>query len=332
MAKPSVFVSRVIPDQGLDLLREHFDVTVWPHDRAPTRDELIAQARGKDALVTLLTEKVDADVLAALPTVKIVANVAVGFDNLDVAAGTAAGVVMSNTPGVLDETTADLAFALLMATARRVVEADHLMRSGTWGGWGIMQLLGHDVHHAVLGIVGFGRIGRCVAKRASGFSMTVLYSDAMPAPPEVERELGVQRVPLDELLARADFVSVHVPLLPDTRHLIDDAALRKMKKTACLINTSRGPVVDEAALVRALQAGTIAGAGLDVYEFEPKVAPELVGMSNVVLLPHIASASYATRGKMAEIAARNVIAFFGGEKPPTALNPEVFERAHARAM
>lgn len=331
MARRSVFVSRVIPDEGLSLLREHFDVTVWPHDRAPSREELVEQSRGKDAIVTLLTEKIDAAVLAALPSVRIVANVAVGFDNLDVAAGTAAGVVMSNTPGVLDETTADLAFALLMATARRVVEADKLMRSGSWGGWGIMQMLGHDVHHASLGIVGFGRIGRCVARRAGGFSMKVVYSDALAAPAEVERELGVRRVPLDELLAASDFVSVHVPLLPETRHLIDAAALKKMKKTACLINTSRGPVVDEAALAAALRDGVIAAAGLDVYEFEPKVSPELVKMDNVVLLPHIASASYATRGKMAEIAARNVIAFFNGEAPPTALNPEVVSKAHAKA-
>ncbi|HET9342229.1 MAG TPA: D-glycerate dehydrogenase [Candidatus Eremiobacteraceae bacterium] len=331
MARPTVFVTRVIPDEGLKLLREHFDVTVWPHDRSPSRDEISEQARGKDALVTLLTEKVDAALLAALPSVKIVANVAVGFDNFDIPAGTAAGVVMTNTPGVLDETTADLAFALLMATARRIVEADKLMRSGTWGGWGIMQMLGHDVHHASLGIVGFGRIGRCVAKRASGFSMKVVYSDAMAAPPEVERELGVRRVSLDELLASSDFVSVHVPLLPETRHLIDAAALNKMKRSACLINTSRGPVVEEAALVAALRGGVIAGAGLDVYEFEPKVSPELVAMDNVVLLPHIASASYATRGKMAEIAARNLIAFFAGETPPTALNPEVLSKAHAKA-
>ena len=190
-------------------------------------------------------------------------------------------------------------------------------------------MLGYDVHHATLGIVGFGRIGRAVAKRASGFSMTVLYSDALAAPPEVERELGVRRVPTDELLGRSDFVSVHVPLLKETHHLIDAAALKKMKRTAHLINTSRGPVVDEAALIAALRDGVIAGAGLDVYEFEPKVSPELIAMDNVVLLPHIASASHATRGKMAEIAARNVIAFFAGESPPTALNPEVIAKAHA---
>ncbi|HXW77645.1 MAG TPA: NAD(P)-dependent oxidoreductase, partial [Candidatus Eremiobacteraceae bacterium] len=207
MARPRVFVSRVIPQAGLDLLEAHAEVAVWPLDRPPTRDELIAQCRGKDALVCLLTEKIDQSVLAAMPTVRIIANVAVGFDNLDVAAGTAAGVVMTNTPGVLDETTADLAFALLMTTARRLVEGDRLMRSGTWGGWGILQLLGHDVHHATLGIVGFGRIGRAVAKRASGFSMNVIYADAMPAPPEVERELNVKRVSMDELLRDADFVT-----------------------------------------------------------------------------------------------------------------------------
>lgn len=330
MAKPRVFVTRVIPDQGLALLREHCDVEVWPHDRAPTREELIEHSRDKDALVCLLTENVDADVLSAAPRLKIVANVAVGFDNLDVAAGTAAGVVMTNTPGVLDETTADLAFALLMASARRLAEGDRLTRTGTWGGWGIMQLLGQDVHHATLGIVGFGRIGRGLARRAAGFAMTVLYADAMAATAEVERELGVRRVSMDELLASSDFVSLHVPLMKETHHLINAVALSKMKKTAHLINTSRGPVVEEAALAAALRDGVIAGAGLDVYEFEPKVSPELMALPNVVLLPHIGSASHATRGKMAEIAARNVIAFFAGESPPTALNPEA-AKSHARA-
>jgi glyoxylate reductase len=325
LARPRVFVSRVIPDAGLRLLREHADVTVWPHDRPPRRDELIAECKQKDALVCLLTEKVDASVLAAMPTVRIVANVAVGFDNLDVGAGTAAGVVMTNTPGVLDETTADLAFALLMTCARRLVEGDRLMRTGTWGGWGILQLLGQDVHHATLGIVGFGRIGRALARRAAGFSMSVVYADAIPAPQQVEKELGVRRVPMDELLASADFVSLHVPLMPETHHLIDAAALRAMKRTAILINTSRGSVVEEAALVSALRDRTIAAAGLDVYEFEPKVSPELLTLPNVVVLPHIGSASVATRDKMAEIAVKNVIAFFAGERPQTALNPEVLK-------
>jgi glyoxylate reductase len=323
---PRVFVSRVIPDAGLVLLRQHTAAEVWPHDRAPTREELVHGCRDADALVCLLTEKVDAEVLAAAPRLKIVANVAVGFDNLDVAAGTKAGVVMTNTPGVLDDTTADLAFALLLCTARRLAEGDRLTRTGTWGGWGIMQLLGHDVHHATVGIVGFGRIGRGVARRAAGFDMSVLYADEYPAPPEIERELHATRVPMDELLARSDFITLHTPLLPGTRHLIDAAALKKMKSTACLINTSRGPVIDEAALVDALRSGVIAGAGLDVYENEPKLAPGLRELENVTLLPHIGSASYATRGKMAEMAARNVIAYFNGEAPPNALNPEALKR------
>jgi glyoxylate reductase len=323
LSKPRVFVSRVIPDAGLSLLQAHFQCEIWPHDRPPTREELITACAGKDALVCLLTEKVDADVLRAMPSVKIVANVAVGYDNLDVAAGTAAGVVMTNTPGVLDDTTADLAFALMLATARRLAEADRLTRTGTWGGWGIMQLMGHDVHHATLGIVGFGRIGRGVARRARGFEMNVIYADDYPPPPEVERELSARRVALDELLRSADFVTLHTPLTPQTRHLINAASLATMKRSACLINTSRGPVVEEAALVQALRDGTIAGAGLDVYEYEPKISAELLSLPNTVLLPHIGSASYATRDKMAVMAANNVIAFFKGEKPPTALNPEV---------
>ncbi len=266
-------MSRVIPDAGLELLEAHTEVDVWPADRAPTREELIRGCEDADALVCLLTEKVDAQVLEAAPRVRIVANVAVGYDNLDVPAGTRAGVVMTNTPGVLDDTTADLAFSLLLCTARRLAEGDRLMRTGTWDGWGIMQLLGHDVHHATLGIVGFGRIGRGVARRALGFDMTVLYSDEYPAPPEVEKELRVTRVPFEELLARSDFVTLHTPLLPGTRHLINKDSLQKMKSTACLINTSRGPVIDEAALVEALRDGTIAGAGLDVYETRAETGP-----------------------------------------------------------
>jgi glyoxylate reductase len=311
------------------MLRKDCDVSVWPNDRPPTREELIENCQGQDALVCLLTEKVDAAVLTAAPSLKIVANVAVGFDNLDVAAGTAVGVVMTNTPGVLDDTTADLAFALLMASARRLVEGDRLMHSGSWGGWGIMQLLGHDVHHAKLGIVGFGRIGRGVARRARGFDMSVSYYDAIRAAVEVERELGVTYVPFDQLLRESDFISLHVPLMPETHHLMDASALGKMKKSAILINTSRGPVIDEAALVEALRGGVIAGAGLDVYEHEPKVAEGLTALSNAVLLPHIGSASIATRSKMAEIAAENVLAFFQGRTPPTALNPDALKSRRA---
>jgi len=321
--KPRVFVSRKIPDAGLEPLRRRCDVTMWPHERPPTADELIAACRGMDALVCLLTEKIDAGVLAAAPTLKIVANVAVGFDNLDIDAGTAAGVIMTNTPGVLDDTTADLAFALLMAAARRLPEGDRLVRSGRWDGWGIMQLLGHDVHHGRLGIVGFGRIGRGVARRARGFEMKVSYHDAQRVPADVEREFGATYLPFEELLAESDFVSVHVPLTPETHHLIDRRALKRMKPTAVLINTSRGPVIDESALVDALRERVIAAAGLDVYEHEPKLAAGLADVPNVVLLPHIGSASFATRGKMAQIAAENVIALFDGKTPPTALNPQV---------
>ena len=276
-------------------------------------------------MVCLLTEKVDERVLKAAPDLRIVANVAVGFDNLDIPAGTAAGVVMTNTPGVLDDTTADLAFALLMAAARRIVEGDRMMRSGNWTGWGIMQMLGQDVHHAQLGIVGFGRIGRGVARRARGFSMRVVCYDAMEIDPAVARELDARIVPFDELLRTSDFISLHVPLTPQTHHLINAETLKKMKPTAILVNTSRGPVIDEAALVDALRNGTIAGAGLDVYEHEPRMAPGLKDLQNVVLLPHIGSASVATRSRMAEIAAENVIAFFEGKTPPTALNPEVLQ-------
>jgi glyoxylate reductase len=322
LRQPSVFVTRKIPQAGLALLQDRFAVNVWPHDRPPTAQELIDNARGRDALVTLLTEKVDAALFAAAPDVRIVANVAVGFDNFDVPAATKAGVVLTNTPGVLDDTTADLAFALLLTTARRLVEGDKLMRSGRWSGWGIMQLLGHDVHHAKLGIVGFGRIGRGVAKRASGFSMDVSYYDAVRAPEDVERELGVRYVPFDALLRESDFITLHVPLIPETHHLMNAAAFSKMKKSAILINTSRGPVIDEAALVAALRQGTIAAAGLDVYEHEPKLSPGLAELENVVLLPHIGSASIATRSKMAEMAANNVISFFAGKTPPNAINPE----------
>jgi glyoxylate reductase len=322
LRQPSVFVTRKIPQAGLALLQDRFAVTVWPHDRPPTTQELIESARGRDALVTLLTEKVDAALLAAAPDVRIVANVAVGFDNFDVPAATKAGVVLTNTPGVLDDTTADLAFALLLTTARRLVEGDKLMRSGRWSGWGIMQLLGHDVHHAKLGIVGFGRIGRGVAKRASGFSMDVSYYDAVRAPEDIERELGVRYVPFDVLLRESDFITLHVPLMPQTHHLLNAAAFSKMKKSAILINTSRGPVIDEAALVAALRQGTIAAAGLDVYEHEPKLSPGLADLENVVLLPHIGSASIATRSKMAEMAANNIISFFEGKRPPNAINPE----------
>jgi glyoxylate reductase len=271
-----------------------------------------------------LTEKVTEELLRAAPNLRIAANVAVGFDNIDVAACTARGVVATNTPGVLDETTADFAWTLMMAVARRLGEGEALARSGIWQGWSLDQLVGTDVWGKTLGIVGFGRIGRAMARRARGFQMRVVYTDAVRAPEAVEKELKAEFRDMNTLLAESDFVSVHVPLLPETRGLFDAPKFYRMKPTAFLINTSRGPVVDEAALVAALEAGKIAGAGLDVYENEPFIHSGLK-RANVVLAPHLASASRETRTKMACMAAQNVVALFAGQRPANMLNPEVWK-------
>ncbi len=321
--KPKVFATHGLFAPARALLEKHFEVDYWTGQPRPPRDELLARVAGKDALICLLTEKVNDELLDRAPNLRIAATVSVGYDNIDVAACTRRKIVATHTPGVLDDTTADFAFALLMAIARRIVEGDAWMRSGTWPGWNLDQLCGSDVSGKTLGIIGFGRIGRAMAKRAQGFDMRILYTDAMRAAPEVERDLHAEYVDRDRLLAAADFVSVHVPLLPETRRLINAATLAKMKPGSYLINTSRGPVVDEAALVAALDAKQIAGAALDVFENEPKVHPALVARTDVILTPHIASASVAPRTKMAVIAAENVIALFDGRRPPNALNPEV---------
>jgi len=284
----------------------------------------LQQVKEKEGLICLLTEKVNEDLLREAPNLRIAANVAVGFDNIDVAACTKRGVVATNTPGVLDETTADFAWTLLMAVARRLSEGEALARSGNWKNWDLDQLVGTDVWGKTLGIVGFGRIGRAVARRASGFQMKVIYTDAVRPAEEVEKELKVEFREMNALLAESDFISVHVPLLPETRGLFDSPKFYRMKPTAFLINTSRGSVVDEAALVAALESGKIAGAGLDVYENEPFIHPGLK-RANVVLAPHIASASLETRTKMACIAAENVVALFTGKRPPNVLNPEVLK-------
>ena len=263
------------------------------------------------------------EAVLSTPGLEIVANVAVGFDNIDVPAATRHGVMATHTPGVLTDTTADFAFALMIAAARRVAEADRFLRAGRFGGWAIDMLLGQDIWGATLGLVGVGRIGGAVARRARGFDMRVLYTDAVPLAPEVERDLGAARVELDELLREADFLSLHVPLTPDTHHLIGAAQLARMKRTAVLVNTSRGPVVDETALADALREGRIFGAGLDVYEREPEVHPGLLGLDNVVLTPHIASGSVRTRSEMSVLAVRNLLAGLRGERPPNLLNPEV---------
>ena len=313
----SLLVSNVLPAEALALIPKEISVDYHDSKEVLPRPELIARLRGKDGLICHIVSTIDDEVLAAAPTVKVVANVAVGYNNIDVDAARRRGVVVTNTPDVLTETTADFAWALLMATARRVVEADRFVRSGQWDRWLWDLLWGADVYGKTLGVVGFGRIGRAVARRALGFNMRVMYQDAVPADAAVERDLRASRVELETLLRESDFVSLHTPFLPETRHLMNARTLRLMKRSAILVNAARGPVVDEAALVRALQEGWIAGAGLDVFEEEPKVHPGLVPLTNVVLAPHIASASLDTRVAMATLAVRNCLSVLDGKAPLT---------------
>ena len=322
-SKPRVMISRALPEEVIARARSRANVDLHAGDKPLSKTELMARVKDREGLVCLITDTIDSSVFESCPRLKVVSNVAVGFNNIDVAAATKRGVVVTNTPDVLTETTADFAWTLLMATARRLVEADRYVRDGKFTQWEYMVLLGGDVHDKTLGIIGFGRIGRAMARRALGFNMRVLYQDAVAADPATERELRATRTDTATLLRDSDFVSIHTPLLPDTRHLINAQSLRTMKKTAYLVNASRGPVVDEAALVQALKEGWIAGAGLDVFEEEPKVHPGLMGLSNVVLAPHIASASSDTRIKMAALAVDNCLAVLEGQTPPTPVNPEV---------
>ena len=296
MPKPRVLATRPLFPAAQQILNAGCDVEYWTQPERIPQEELLRRVKDKEGLVCLLTEKVGEELLRAAPKLRIAANVAVGFDNIDVPACTKRGVVATNTPGVLDETTADFAWTLLMAVARRLAEGEQLARSGNWKGWDLDQLVGTDVWGKTLGLVGFGRIGRAVARRAAGFQMKVIYSDAIRAPLDVEKELKAEYRDFNALLAEADFVSVHVPLLPETRGLFDGPKFARMKATAFLINTSRGPVIDEVALVHALETGKIAGAALDVYENEPFIHAGLK-RTNVVLAPHIASASLETRRK-----------------------------------
>jgi len=325
---PRVFVARRIPKEGFELLDDATSVDLWDSDLPPMRADLIAHVQGVDGLLSLLTDRVDDELLdAAGPQLKVVANLAVGFDNIDVPACTKRGIPVGNTPGVLTETTADLAFALMMAAARRLKEGVDYVEADRWQTWGPLLLVGVDVHHGTLGIVGFGRIGREVARRAAGFSMRVLYHDVERVPEDVEREFGATFVALDDLLAESDFISLHVNLTPQTRHLINADALKKMKPTAVLVNTSRGPVVEQKALYEALRAGRIFAAGLDVTDPEPIRGDDpLLTLPNCIVVPHIASATTATRGNMARIAAENVLAGLRGERLPACVNPEVYDR------
>jgi lactate dehydrogenase-like 2-hydroxyacid dehydrogenase len=328
-ARPRVFVARRIPAQGLDAILDACDADVWDEELPPSRTELLRRVAGVDGVLALLTDRVDDELLdAAGPGLRVVSNYGVGYDNIDVPACTRRGIPVGNTPGVLTETTADLAWALLLAAARRVVEGDRSVRAGEWRTWGPMLLLGVDVHGATLGIVGFGRIGQAVARRAAGFGMRVLYHARHRVPEEVERATGATWVPLPELLAASDFVSLHVSLSAETRHLIDAAALGSMRRSAILVNTARGPVVDTGALVAALRDGTIRGAALDVTDPEPLPADHpLVGLDNCIVVPHIASATEATRGRMAAMSAANLLAGVRRERLPTPVNPEVYDRS-----
>lgn len=326
MNKPKVYVTRMIPEPAIELLKQHCEVEINPDDRVLDRSELIEKVRGRDAVLCLLTDTIDDEVFeAAGPQCRLFANYAVGYNNIDVQAATRRGIIITNTPGVLDDATADHAWALLFAVSRRIVEADAYLRAGKFKGWGPMLLLGRDITGKTLGIIGAGRIGTNFAKKASGFNMRILYSGVKPNP-DFERETGGVFVDRETLLRESDFVSLHVPLLPETRHLISEKELKLMKKTAVLINTSRGPVVDEKALVKALKEGEIWGAGLDVFENEPDLEPGLAELDNVVIVPHIASATIETRTNMGMIAVRNIINVMSGKEPETCVNPEVLNR------
>jgi lactate dehydrogenase-like 2-hydroxyacid dehydrogenase len=313
--KPSVLVTKRIYPEAVAFLRQHAEVDDVGTDEGLTTASLIERARGKQAIVSQLTDKLSRDVIAQLdPTVRVISNVAVGYDNIDLAAARERGILVTNTPGILSDSTADFAFTLLMAAARRVVEAHEFVHSGKWTRWGIDLMVGQDVHHRTLGIFGMGRIGQAMARRGLGFSMRVLYADTQP----VETGFPAEFVSNETLLRESDFVSLHVNLNESTRHLIGEPELRMMKKTAILVNTARGPVVDEAALARALKEGVIAGAGIDVFEHEPQVHPELLQCANAVLAPHIATATVATRTRMSMMAAENAVAVLEGRPP---LNP-----------
>ncbi len=324
MAKPKIYVTRQIFDEAVDRLREATDMKYWDSEMPPSRDELLREVQDIDGLFCLLTEKIDAELFDAAPNLKVVSNMAVGFDNIDVAEATKRGIPVGNTPGVLTETTADFAFALLMAAGRRVSEGDRYTRAGNWKTWGPMVLLGQDIHGSTLGIIGFGRIGVEMAKRAKGFGMNIVYYDVIRNE-EREREYGATYCSdVKELLAQSDFVSIHVNLTPETRHLINADTLSGMKSTAVLVNTSRGPVVDQTALYHALKDGTIAAAGLDVTEVEPiSMDDPLLTLENVIIAPHIASGSVVTRTKMSLMAVDNLLAGLNGEPLPNTPNPEV---------
>ncbi len=329
LMKKLIFITRKIPGKGIRLLEERCDVDVWENETPPSQQQIIERARNADGIITLLSDKIDRSVINALPKLRVIAQYAVGHDNIDLHAATENSIIVTNTPGVLTETTADLTWALIMSVSRRIAEADQYVRKGRWQvAWGPEMLLGVDVYGATLGIIGLGRIGSAVAKRAIGFNMRVLYHNRSESEfrEKIEGELNIIRVDLETLLTDSDIVTIHVPLTPDTIGLIGTKELHQMKKGAILVNTSRGSVVDENALLTALKEGHLRGAGLDVFSEEPTPYQNpLLELSNVVVGPHIGSASISTRDKMGKMCADNVIAVFTGERPPNIVNPEVFE-------
>ncbi|MEW6671704.1 MAG: D-glycerate dehydrogenase [Thermodesulfobacteriota bacterium] len=319
--KPKVLVTREVFDDVLEYLSQYVEVHSNQSDEPMSPEALAAALSDKQGAVITIADRIDGALLKRCPQLKAVCNVAVGTNNIDLEACRKAGVMATNTPGVLEESTADFAWALILATARRVTEAEAYLREGTWDRWKLKQMMGADVHQATLGIIGMGGIGRVVARRAVGFDMTVIYHNSRPASAEIEESCRARYVSKDALLSQADIVTLHVPYTPATHHLIGRAELARMKSTAILVNTSRGGVVDDAALIAALRDGTIAGAGLDVFENEPKFNPGFLSLKNVVLTPHIASSSRVTRHKMAMLAAQNLVAALTGKAPPNLLNP-----------
>jgi glyoxylate/hydroxypyruvate/2-ketogluconate reductase len=325
--KPKILVTREVFDETLAYLAEHCEVESNQADQPFDSATLAQRLHDKDGIVCCLTDRIDDALLAKSPRLKVVANIAVGYNNIDVPASTARGVMVTNTPGVLDDSTADLAFTLILATARRLTEAEAYVRAGKWQGWHLKQMLGVDVHHATLGIIGMGRIGQQIARRASGFKMRVLYHNRNRWPADVEKWLNAEYVGKDQLLAQSDFVVLQIPYSPATHHYIGAAELKQMKPTAILINSTRGGVVDDAALVDALKNGTIRAAGLDVFENEPKLHPGFLALKNVVLAPHVGSSTEATRRAMAMTAAKNAVAALTGITPPNLLNPAARAKA-----
>jgi len=327
MTQPRVFVSRLIPQEGLEILKEYCQIEISDYNGVLPPSLLLEKVKNTDGLLVLLTDVIDKEVMSAAgKQLKVISNYAVGYNNIDVAEATKLGIMVTNTPGVLTETTADLAWALLMSIARRIVEGDRFIRAGKFRGWEPMLLLGTDIHDATLGLIGMGRIGQAMAHRARGFNLKVIYYDKKPVSIDLEKELGVSYRNFDNLLMESDFVSIHVPLNEETFHLIGQRELKLMKKESYLINTARGPIVDEKALAKALREGIIRGAALDVFENEPKIEPELMDLDNLIMVPHIGSASYQTRTKMAIMAAKNLVSALKGERPEYLVNPEVFDK------